>query len=628
MANRSFSAYFGAPGNFEEPTPAWDEWAALFGDTGAGGVATLAAAVVQNNLSPVVIALVVPDELDLIHFVHSPTVHHGPGHFNERVIALRGDLEDECVPELLHETFFRRAAAKPVLTDPDASYQVLAAGANVVPPSVAGAPGVEEIRSRRFMVLPSEWAVLAVSAGLMSQQEFYETFLQATIDAAVAADVAALAPWTQWWKCSCTDQAVAGGADERGPDMTFLDQGTMAQHCYLKGWASRRICAAALVNVAPPLAAGALTNATVTTAMDRINGTLDDHERARVTRLVGLEHRSFTAKFGDVMATAVQLVLLVDNDAAMPEIHQALARNKESSHEAIILEGALLRVQADSVLPVTDGNRVKVTRHLVDIFRRHNIYAEESVLGEGLSPFSMVCQGHPNAADSKRLLDDSALVERGASLTLQDARAMAVSDARIPQFLQHVTDKLYAHSHCWNLYAGNRHILATAIAIATLALGPVIMNLANYFGSPALALRMALRIVFKFQQLTFRWVRRRRDTPRGTVVPVPDYMDMVYDVQSFLFHGMPELPVAWNNLICDENDRGQERQPERIRGGAGGGGTGAEAQATIYNTPTLTPTSSMCRHIASNTTASPWTGGTPHALGSCPGVPRPSRDRT
>ena len=353
MANRFFSAYFGVPANFEQPTPAWDKWALLFADVTAGGVATMTATCVQNTLSPLVVALVYTDDLDPIHFVHSPTV---------------------------------------------------------------------------------------------------------------------------------------------------------------------------------------------------------------------------------------QLVLLVDNDAAMPEIHQALARNKESSHEAIILEGALLRVQADSVLPVTDGNRVKVTRHLVDIFRRHNIYAEESVLGEGLSPFSMVCQGHPNAADSKRLLDDSALVERGASLTLQDARAMAGSDARIPQFLQHVTDKLYAHSHCWNLYAGNRHILATAIAIATLALGPVIMNLANYFGSPALALRMALRILFKFQQLTFRWVRRRRDTPRGTVVPVPDYMDMVYDVQSFLFHGMPELPVAWNNLIRDENNRGQERQPERIRGGAGSGGTGAEAQATVYNT--------------------------------------------
>jgi len=59
---------------------------------------------------------------------------------------------------------------------------------------------------------------------------------------------------------------------------------------------------------------------------------------------------------------------------------------------------------------------------------------------------------------------------------------------------------------------------------------------------------------------------------------------MVYDVQSFLFHGMPELPVAWNNLNRDENNRGLERQPERIRGGAGGGGTGAEAQATVYNT--------------------------------------------
>ena len=76
------------------------------------------------------------------------------------------------------------------------------------------------------------------------------------------------------------------------------------------------------------------------------------------------------------------------------------------------------------------------------------------------------------------------------------------------------------------------------------------------------------------EQLAFSWIRKRRDTPVGTAVPVPDFDSLAHEVSSFLLSGVPELPHARNSLILDENttsDRpssGGDSTEMRIRGGA------------------------------------------------------------
>ena len=60
---------------------------------------------------------------------------------------------------------------------------------------------------------------------------------------------------------------------------------------------------------------------------------------------------------------------------------------------------------------------------------------------------------------------------------------------------------------------------------------------------------------------------------------------MVSEVEAFLLSGVPELPVAWNNLIREE-DNVRRREPDRIRGGAGSSGGGAQGSgrpATVVN---------------------------------------------
>jgi hypothetical protein len=353
----------------------------------------------------------------------------------------------------------------------------------------------------------------------------------------------------------------------------------------LRQWVNRRVIKEDLIHVAPPIPAGAITGTVVQNAVGLLNATLTDQEAARVAREHAKANRTVTDRYGSHIASLLQDTCLADSDDMLPEIHRLLARNTESASDPTLLEGALLQARGVSLLPVAEGNSVQVSRHLVQLFRSHQVYSDGIVFGEGLSPFAITCKGHPNAAEAKRALEDAGQVERGASLTLADARAMAVSDARMPTMLQHLVDKLYGYSHVCDTYFGCTHPLAASLRSNALQLGPAITTLGTYFGSPSSALRMGIRVVFYVQQLVFRWLKTRRSTPRGTAVPIPDFEGLVSDVGSFLLAAIPELPSSWHNMVLEENNAGPaEPDTRRLRGGAG-----TATEMTVHNARVNTP---------------------------------------
>ena len=150
-----------------------------------------------------------------------------------------------------------------------------------------------------------------------------------------------------------------------------------------------------------------------------------------------------------------------------------------------------------------------------------------------------------------------------------------MTDARIGTSLVIITEKLYGESIVADAYFGARHTLADAMSTAMLHLGPAIMSLSNYYGSNSLAIRMGNRVMFAWQQMTFQWLRVRRDTAAGTAVPAPDYMSLVSNVQAFLLTAIPELPIQWNRLIRG-GEEDEAPAAARIRGGGdrAGGETG------------------------------------------------------
>ena len=153
---------------------------------------------------------------------------------------------------------------------------------------------------------------------------------------------------------------------------------------------------------------------------------------------------------------------------------------------------------------------------------------------------------------------------------------------RLPSELLHCAQKLNGWSLEVSAYFGRNHTLTRAVANGVRELVPALQALSNYFRSPSGALHMTLRVMFQAQQMTFQWMCCRRSTAHGTAVPAPDYSQVVLDVEAFLLSGIPEFPVAWNNLIREE-DNVRRREPDHIHGGAGAfGGDTQNRRATNH----------------------------------------------
>ena len=224
-------------------------------------------------------------------------------------------------------------------------------------------------------------------------------------------------------------------------------------------------------------------------------------------------------------------------------------------------------------MPVSEANAPVLTTQLVSWFKEHDIIATGVEFGEGMQPFSVICKGHPSAKEAKQRLEDATRVEAGNSVSLSDARAISTSDARLPTMVYHVVDKLNGFSVILDCYFGAHHTLAYSVRQGAALLGPSILALMGYYPSPVEALRMATRVLFQVQQMSFRWLRVRRalqDTSRA--VPAPDFLGLAQDVSSFLTGGVPQLPHAWEALVTDAI--GDQRPgAARICGGGGGGAT-------------------------------------------------------
>ena len=283
------------------------------------------------------------------------------------------------------------------------------------------------------MVLPITWAGPAILKTSFTFSEFFEEFLGPVIASAVIADVGAIQPWINWWRCAvCRAVDPAGGLGDINPLEQPAEALTLAQSLVLSSWASKRVVARELLRLSAPPVAGGLSDAAVVGAITGLQASLTNHETERVAYRVTKDNKTITDKFGPDMMTQVHRMFEVDNDDEMPAVHRALARNKDTYQEGVIIESALLQARMASGLPVSDGNSVKVTKQLQGHFRTHNIHSNGATFGEGFTPFAVTCSGHPNAQDARRRLEDSNMVERGGTVSLVDARAMAVTDLVAP----------------------------------------------------------------------------------------------------------------------------------------------------------------------------------------------------
>ena len=108
----------------------------------------------------------------------------------------------------------------------------------------------------------------------------------------------------------------------------------------------------------------------------------------------------------------------VADDAHLPEIHRLLAKAPKGKEYAILNAMLLERVGASTV-PLTAATAPIATPKLAnEVFREMQPYSTGQVFAQGLSPFSIVCEGHAEISQTKELLRKAQMAEAGTSVTL------------------------------------------------------------------------------------------------------------------------------------------------------------------------------------------------------------------
>ena len=88
---------------------------------------------------------------------------------------------------------------------------------------------------------------------------------------------------------------------------------------------------------------------------------------------------------------------------------------------------------AEAPLPLSEANAPIATPQLLnDAFRSYLPGGTGLRFAHGLSPFSIICEGHKQAQQLKTLASKAALVESGASTSLADVTTLTSTDISFP----------------------------------------------------------------------------------------------------------------------------------------------------------------------------------------------------
>ena len=319
-----------------------------------------------------------------------------------------------------------------------------------------------------------------------------------------------------------------------------------------------------MLSISALAVAGNLMDATLEAGLHYLRDNIRDQHNQRHRAL----NPTFTDKYGEALVTQLGRVFCEEDQSHWPPIHARLLANKAASRDAAIVQQAIFQQASECNLPISEGTVPQITKDLTtEVFRNHKNYHSGLSFGHSLVPVAVICSNHPDTAAAKKRLQEWVQVEEGLSVSLADAREIAVFDYRLPQNNYQIADKIYGCSILLDIYMGHDHDYARGFHHRAHIIVRAVISLIHYYGNAHDTLIMGLRIIFHLQQHWFHWLRLRRITPVGTNVPVPDFEAMGHQLQSYLLVSLSELPASWKALI---------KTPllglECIRGGGPAGG--------------------------------------------------------
>lgn len=495
-----------------------------------------------RDRAPCVMAFVSDQHPHMITIAHAPRIYRGPlvptGLVNpaiDKTVALIGNSSALLSLVVLPIEAFARAnsLARDVVATQLAHLHAAIANHETHVEPVATDDATTAVVYKRVLILPCEWAVTALlaSSSYLTFLEFYDLFIAPNLGDAQFDNV------SQWWTMA-SSRHVAVNGDLTYPmavDITGVGIPPNINQELLT-WAARGSISdlAGLVQNNPGFAA-------VTNAIGHVTNAVADAEAQRAAEAAARDAPlSYSARFGAGVAQLVQRYTRSASDAELPEVHGVLSSYKERSRDMNTLNLAFYAASLDTHA-INETNLPKCTILLLTLFRSHDLVGNSIELGDGLNPFSIVCQGHPNTKDALVLADRMATVESGNSaVSMSDAAMFKTKDGRFPHTYGQVNDKLWAFVLVVRVYVGPGDLSTTLVNSLT-EVAPLILQLESLFHhNGSQGLMVAIRIMLYFQRLVVLYFRKARTIPIPGVVPLPDVDRLMDEMRMQSYDFLPD----------------------------------------------------------------------------------------
>ena len=546
MASTLFSDLVAAAAKWADPTPSHaDLLAAVGAGSAADSTACLRSIINVAARTPTLLCFIIEGDEDHIFVGHSPSIYPAditsPTAFDNLAVVMIGNDLSTCVPAILPTNAFGRTAEiRATRIDAITGAQ----GHGATPPVLRSgphgstAPDTDSFRARRaFLVDPAQAGpfLTTQATGRYTLPGFYAAFLQAPLAAGGAAATAA-EPLRDWFRLASTNATGDLGVlrcavpSPAGP----------IESQQLQAWHTRqRDAALARLGVGGP----ALSSAAFTLGVETLKTALEDTHKEKLDYDRTKEDKTFSDRHGAVQAQRMYRWCGVVDDAHLPEIHQLLAKASKAQAFGIIQGMIDERVTASRVPLTQAAGPMATTKIVQDVFRGLMPGGTGLTLGQGLSPFAVVCEGHAKADKTRRFIRQAEMTSSGVSISLSDADKITSADLRLPTEPRAAEEKLYGWSIMVDLFHGKDQDIARQVRSFVIAVAPGLHQVYRNSGETSGAgMERINRVLFEAQQDYFQWLR---DAAAGLRPVVPTFSKIQTAVLSFRVDNLSPVPSSW-----------------------------------------------------------------------------------
>jgi hypothetical protein len=277
----------------------------------------------------------------------------------------------------------------------------------------------------------------------------------------------------------------------------------------------------------------AVTSVAFAAGVNQLETAIRDTSAAAITYQRDALKKTFMEQYGPSIAQVMyKLCNVADNDH-LPEVHRLLAQSPKGRAYAILGSFAEERAYASDV-PLTASCLPLATTKMTDqVFRSFKPACTGVTIGEGLSPFACVCEGHAESQAVQLMIKKAEAAESTRHLVSHGCQATHIHGYAIPY---HSSDhhqealclvSLHGHLPRQRPLAIGWHPVATNVRNFVKAVRPGLHVIYSQAAVPATGMDQVNSVLYEAQQDYFHWASRTARENRAAHHPAAPTFDKI-----------------------------------------------------------------------------------------------------